>query len=335
MHRSLEVLKHLTAGWPGEKLGDEGIARLINPSGTRKLLIWCVNAEFELPLLADALGPDQPLVGLRSLHMIVPTGPRRYQPDQELAEYYTRVLLSHPEIDLDNCTLAGNCVGSAIALRIADNLLSQGRPAQVLATMEAQSWLPYPGRVYHLFADRSHQFNPFLRGDDPYPMWNTLFSDPLVAITPGEHGKIITVENIQCFVNSVRAMLDVPLTERSAAPAARSLAPEFHGVPAYASAGGSIDIELRAVDARSDGAHDLDALCLYSVWQSAEHGIWCSYGRQQVLPRARHDLSKDIITIPAPKGPGRWKMELFVCSRQHGPVGWQTTVDRSFDIEVR
>lgn len=334
MERSLRVLRNFTSQWGGEELDEHGLVRFRNVSGTRPPLVWCFNAQTEFPLLADALGSDQPIIGMRSLNMIEPTDVKRYAPDKQLADFYTRVLLLIPHIDLGMSTIGGNCQGAGIAIRIADNLVSTHRPVHTLITMEAQSWLPFPGRVGHIFGNGSEEFNPFLKGETPFPLWNSLFSESLVEITTGGHGEYFTEQNLPALCTAIRRIVDRPRTDASSGRLASRLRLEFLQVPDRLRLGSQGKVRLRAMGGDAPPAQPINDAYLYAVWQSVEHGLRCKKGSGPVKVCTSENGVISEITLDAPKRTGPWELQLFVCSKAHGPLAWQRETDRSFDVEV-
>lgn len=102
--------------WPGRPLDALGTMRIINEMGSQPPLVWCFNDAAEPSNLATALGPDQPLIYGRSLHLLVPPTESRVEPTNIVAQHYFETLQSH--LTAKTLWLGANCQGGQIALRL-------------------------------------------------------------------------------------------------------------------------------------------------------------------------------------------------------------------------
>lgn len=69
--RWLKVIANFVEPWPGRKVGAFNHISIMNEGGSKPPLLWVFNSADEFPALAEALGPDQPLVGMRSFNGVV------------------------------------------------------------------------------------------------------------------------------------------------------------------------------------------------------------------------------------------------------------------------
>ena len=60
-----------TAGWKGQRIHPESLLFGLNCAGTKPPLYWCLQGFAELKQLAKHLGPDQPVYGMRSGHLVM------------------------------------------------------------------------------------------------------------------------------------------------------------------------------------------------------------------------------------------------------------------------
>ncbi|WP_270727105.1 hypothetical protein [Shimia sp. Alg240-R146] len=116
--RVLETQEKLMANWPGTPLDRAGIVRILNTEGTKPPLLWIFNSAKEPQLLADALGPDQPLIFSRSAHLLV-------SPEDD--RLFIRKLLGDYLLDEISRSFGGqkfdagtSCQGASLVMYLAD-----------------------------------------------------------------------------------------------------------------------------------------------------------------------------------------------------------------------
>jgi hypothetical protein len=324
MERRIKLLRHLTSTWLGEPIDADCLIRILNRDGTRPPLIWCYNADKEFPVMAAGLGPDQPVIGMRSLHMVEPMGPTRYRKDEIVADFYADALLSHGGIDLSGCFVGGNCQGAAIAVRIASDLLMANRNVGALVTMEAQSALPFPRRVGMIFGSKSEMFNPFLRGETPQAKWRTLFSDPVWEIIPGAHGQYFRNENYPALCAAIRRIIDLPANGGGADLASVEISLEIVDVPSSLKAGQRTFIRIRPVGRVFVDPAESGNIVIGNLWSSAEHGLSEGSGYQpiQIDPDPGEGGDGFPALVDTPAASGLWDLHVFVCRENGGPISW-------------
>jgi hypothetical protein len=172
---------------PGHLIENAGLFAHFNAYGTLQPIFWCFNDWAEAVLLADWLGPDQPLYAMRSSYGFIKGSSAKRIHTTNLAEAYAdeiiRIVGDQPIV------IGGNCQSAPIAEAISHNLISRSRSLPLVITLEHQPFYCYPGPILMLFGSRSVKFNPFLSAGDPVPAWRRQHAAPAWGVVDGEHGK--------------------------------------------------------------------------------------------------------------------------------------------------
>ena len=160
-------------------------------SGTRAPIFWCFQGPEELAALADALGPDQPLYGIRSGFNIMQYSLHNMD---SLADRYAA------EIDKQRMAgpllVGGNCQGAQIARSVAQALRRRGRDVPLVMLMEESLFRAYDRPVALLFGDRS-RLNPYVAGFDFAKVFMRSYpAGYSVDLIPGAHGEYFNPENV-------------------------------------------------------------------------------------------------------------------------------------------
>jgi thioesterase domain-containing protein len=156
----------------------------LNLAGQRPPLFWCFQTAREFEALARELGPDQPLFGMRSGHLIMA---RDHDALSRMAKHYADAIFeARPR---GPCLIGGNCQGAQIAFVVAQELLSCGRQVPLLCMMEVNIQRAYPGPVALFFGRQSHERNPLRREHDPRVAWRRLYGAFTVDEISGGHGQ--------------------------------------------------------------------------------------------------------------------------------------------------
>jgi len=211
--------------WKGKRSSPDSFIVTLNDSGCRPGLFWCLQGYRELTQLADHLGTDQPVHGMRSGYLIM-----EYT-DENIAaiasRYAGEMMTLQPEGPF---LLGGNCQGGVIARVIARQLRALGRTVSLLILMEQRAFPLYEGPIALIFGKES-AFNPYQPGADPeagfrqsYPAGFT------VDIIAGAHGQFFEPPNI----DTLAATLKRRLTDRSSGAATDD---PLHGSPLFKSPG--------------------------------------------------------------------------------------------------
>ncbi len=166
-------LRKLTAKWAGERVGGDGLMRGLNWGGTKRPIFCCLQSDREFRLLAEHLGPDQPVYAMRSGHIVMNY---RNRGIALLARRYIEDLLT-----VDNTgpyVIAGVCQGGIVAIEMARQIQGSGRDVQLLLVLDASlpglvKRQPYEGRVA-LFVSRRSRFSPYRQFRSPEAGWRKL-----------------------------------------------------------------------------------------------------------------------------------------------------------------
>lgn len=307
--------------WSGDVLDDLGIVRLCNPDGSRPPLIWCFNAQHEADALAALLGPDQPLIALRSLHLVARLEAGRGRLDIEMGDYYADILLNR--LGDARCVIGGNCQGVAVATQIARRWLLMGRRCAAFISMESEPLYPLPVPCTLLYGAESEQFNPHLRGDTGAAgRWRLMVANPVQHSIPGGHGQYFGPENSGALVAAIRRVLEGPAAPP---PPVHRLRLRLETPPARVAPGGRIDLGLQ-VEAEGGGLPA--GLMVGHIWRDAETGDVQHVAGQPVEGEVCR------LTLAAPATPGLWEILLFPTLPPHGPLSWHAHLDPIASLRV-
>jgi hypothetical protein len=209
----LSRLSLLTRNWPGNSLDPAMTMRAINPDSRQVPLFWVFTSARWSPALADAIGPDQPLIAMRSLNEVVDkiTYFRSTAMD-EVSGYYARQLIDH--FDRAPCIVGANCQASEVAYRVALHLIDAGVPVRRFVTVDADVNSPLPVPVRVIFGRGSH-LNPRNKEaatpyDSDMDLRKLIFPHREFVETPGKHGEYFQPQNVGPLAE--RILADQPLT---------------------------------------------------------------------------------------------------------------------------
>ena len=320
MESQVNLLTHLKSSWEGEEISGRGLIHMLNPSGRRPTLIWCFNAAHEFPTMANGLGADQPLIGLRSLHLVTPNGPNRYFQDEQTADLYAELLLSSG-LELEGCAIGGNCQGAGVATPLATRLLRAGVDVKTLVIMEAGLPSPFPGHVGFVYGDHSEMFNPYLRGEQPETRWNLLCQRWNVEIIPGTHGEYFTPENSQTTCDAIDRLMDMSHQKGAPPNEVSGECLEPIDLPQTIKAGERLELALRSTVNIRGEPKDAPLALLY-FWVSDVHGLF-EADEAPVLEMIDTAGSLYRVMLNVPEHAGEWELRIFLCRAEGGPVQWQ------------
>lgn len=320
--RWLAALKMLVASWPGEVRDGQGLVHLLNPSGRRPPLIWVFNAEPEFGALARALGPDQPLLGLRSLNLIVPFMDMRARDLDKLGRYYGEILT--PILSGRPCFVGGNCQAAHISCALAAQLLTQAQPVLGLLSIDAEHLLPLPLPYAAIFGEFSQEFNPSLKGVSLFPLWHRAFPEVSPRTLPGAHGEYFVAPSLPVLAAHVLRFIDHYQ--------ARPIQPQATPGQSALCKGVSLPTQMRPGEsvffappgaARSPG----DILARWHDHHSPILAMRAHPGRGDLAGVRGFDLR-------APDTPGLWELQLFHCRSGLGPVRWAADIHQSRLVQI-
>ncbi|MDB5661193.1 MAG: hypothetical protein JWS10_3808 [Cypionkella sp.] len=204
--KTLSHIEIICRNWPGERLDAKSTMRFLNPEGTASPIFWVFNAAAEFPAIANQMSPSQPIVGMRSLNMIVDSQTRANTSIVlELAKHYADTLLKR--FGTGPCIVGGNCQAAEISYHVALKLLEAGVEVLCFVTLDAEWQLPLPLPVKMIFGRKSNR-NPMRTLSEPemqirHNWWSAAFSGVEVAETDGGHGEYFLPANIPSLVKEI------------------------------------------------------------------------------------------------------------------------------------
>lgn len=183
------------AGWPGDQAWEGSMYRGLNLNGTLPPLFWCFNWGKEFAGLAKALGPDQPLYGTRSGHLVLDVSPETQQQDNRRVamQSVSEVIRIQPN---GPYYIGGNCQGAAIAMETAQVLNGLALPVGLVLMMEALTDHVFHGDVALIFGDES-EMNPYSLNSEPDQIWNQRYVSFSFDTITGGHGQFFTDRSIK------------------------------------------------------------------------------------------------------------------------------------------
>lgn len=198
----LVVQRHqaLSQAWRGERPSADSIVVGRNVRGGQEPIFWVFQGEREVDALADALGPDQPLYGMRSLVGLVPieSYPMYCSPIGQRLYFESVDLVRGREF-----LLGGNCQGAIIALDLARRWAEAGQPPRMLVLMEwSFSYGAYDGPTLLLYG-RDSFTAPLFRNPDPSIAWRRDFPRARTAELPAGHGQFFTDRNVGALAQNL------------------------------------------------------------------------------------------------------------------------------------
>jgi acyl carrier protein len=184
--------------WTGARSEPESFIVTLNERGSRKGLFWCLQGHRELTQLAEYLGSDQPIHGMRSGHLVMDYTEENIR---AIARHYVEEMIAlQPE---GSFVVGGNCQGGVIAYAIAVRLQEIGRDVSLLFLME-QGWFPSFESPVALIFGRDSQFNPYTPGTDPDATFRASYpAGYSVDIISGGHGQFFESPNVETLAEAI------------------------------------------------------------------------------------------------------------------------------------
>lgn len=193
--------KMFVAAWSGTAARPGAFLRSLNPGG-KGTLFWVFQGNEEFTALADALGPQAMLVGMRSGHQSM-----TYTPESIdlLAETYAAEIMDlRPEGQI---SLGGNCQGGVIARATAFALRRRGRDPSRLILMEMAKPWAYDAPV-DLIYGRESVLNPYREGGDPSEIFAASYPQGYAShFIEGRHGAFFQPQNVGSLATVLRGLL--------------------------------------------------------------------------------------------------------------------------------
>jgi acyl-CoA synthetase (AMP-forming)/AMP-acid ligase II/acyl carrier protein len=184
-------LRPYLRAWRGERASPNGLVLGRNAKGSRPPLFWVFQGHQEWAALAQALGPEQPLYGMRSGHLVMPYTDANVQ---TLATAYRREMQAlHPG---GPYFIGGNCQGGLIAMAVAQQMLRLQQEVPLLVLMEwAFTPQPYPGELALIWGQRS-EMNSFASIEEAASCWRPLCFELSVDWVDCNHGSFFATKNV-------------------------------------------------------------------------------------------------------------------------------------------
>lgn len=197
-----QVRQYVTV-WEGKRAASNSLLVGRNTDGVKVPLFWVFQGEQEFIALADRLGKEQPVYGLRSGHQVMDYTEANVQ---ILATSYRREIETvHPQ---GPYLLGGNCQGGLIALAVAQQFWRLQQPVALLALLEwAFPPQPYQGRVALLWGESSWHKNPYFKFRNPEFYWRRAFGSYSVDIISGGHGEFFSGANLHVLADTLTVRL--------------------------------------------------------------------------------------------------------------------------------
>jgi acyl carrier protein len=188
--------------WKGARISEDSLLFMLNSNGTKPPLFWCFQGYHEFSQLAKHLGEDQPLVGMRSGHLIM-----EYTQANVEAIALTYVSEMVNILPVADFLVGGNCQGGRIAQAIAICLKGLGRPVKKLIMMEQSIFEVYNGTLALIFGESS-KYNPYLEHTNPQEFLNDYYDNFTIDLTSGGHGEFFSDVNITSLSNLIHLKIN-------------------------------------------------------------------------------------------------------------------------------
>lgn len=308
--------------WRGERIGRNGLIYGANIAGSRPPLFWCFQGYEEFANFAAALGPDQPLYGMRSGHLVVATS----------AEIHLHLAINYAE-DLQSLGLpgplflGGNCQGALLAQKIAQILTAAGRPVSLLIGLNPFIFSPYSGRTA-LIVGQYDCTNPFLRFHDAEAVARANLPHCSMDILPSEHGRIFSGRILDLLSDVVRRRMDEAMGTFPGSFPAWSLNADIAAPAAMTMAPGSlcdVPVTLRNTSDMPWAPTGESGLWLGNHWRHADGSVlhWLD-GRQRLEHVLRPGEVADLVLlVRAPAREGDYLLEVDI---EHAGVMWLSEI---------
>ena len=321
-------------GWEGERQGPESLIVGQNTAGKRMPLFWVFQGEEEFLALADELGPDQPLYGMRSGHEVADF---TEETTQRLALAYAKELEAlRPKGPL---ALGGNCQGGIIALALAQHLERRFRQVAMLILREWSFGLQsYTGPVALLFGRESDFAEPYRRYAQPELGWRRGFPDHRVLFTSGAHGQFFQESHVSSLAENIRRCLDDATDQvpRLLPKDAKRFQLEVESRPSALSPGEKLILRVRITNSSTVHwpAGKSSGLVLANHWSLPNDQILTRLDGRLPLPPLTPDESTEIdLPVEVPDRVGELRLSIHLV--EEGVETWTSEHDCAWSIGSR
>lgn len=325
--RALAIIGNFKKDWTGRQVDNDGLLHIANETGQNTPLLWCFNDTYPFERLAKALGKDQPLIGLRSAHLTRRTQFRSSHLDFAIADRYSQLVTQHfPNTPM---FVGGNCQGANIASRIRENFGIQGTPVPGGFHMESCDLHPFAGPQVMLFGEDSYEYNPYLRGENPFDVWRSIFREPSVKFLPGGHGDYFSDDNIRVLTDVVLQTVQGHTLQEKVSDS-QTLVAEFAERESAKQSAGKLAFNCEVRTAHAPNATAPDRLALYAFWHCLER-LDAQSELVKLAPSQRATPFELILKAPAP---GKWSLTLYPVIEGYGPTSVAEARQRALVIHI-
>ena len=201
--RLLHEIESYVGSWHGTRQFEGSLLVGMNIQGKQTPIFWVFQSYGELQQLANQLGSDQPLYGMRSCVKIIKVKNYTVDTIQAIVNRYLWEILAlpinHPVI------LGGNCQGGIIALALAKLLKQIGKTPAPLVLMEwSYSFGMYTGPVLLLYGKQSHTADTYTNPQTAKIDWQNDFPNHKAAPISGAHGQFFIEPNLQNLAETLQ-----------------------------------------------------------------------------------------------------------------------------------
>lgn len=201
-------IRPLLSAWPGKPPFRLSLLMANHTMGLNPPLFWGCQDGGELAALCQALGPEQPVYGFRSM---LDVQGRSQQANHELAlRYVDDVLRLVPEGPI---LIGGFCEAGKIAFEMARILEQRKRTPALLILMEQFIPQHYGGRTALIFCEDS-KYSPWRHSHWPEYGWRKFYRGPLISVRCGNrHRQFFTDGVLLDTAKILREQLELTVHE--------------------------------------------------------------------------------------------------------------------------
>lgn len=203
----IRKIETIMAAWNGVKLSPDSLIVGRNTQGKRIPLFWVFQNYDEFNALANALGRNQPVYGMKSYSSVIAVKDYSHQNIQSLVDRYLWEILALLPVK-QPIVLGANCQGGMISLEIAKKLSKVGRPPILLVLMEwSFKFGEYKLPTLFLYGKDSYTSSIYEQGK-PSIDWKESFPNHKLRKIEGTHGEFFCGDNLTCLANTLRSNLN-------------------------------------------------------------------------------------------------------------------------------
>ncbi len=304
--------------WQGEFISKNGLIYGVNIAGSRPPLFWCFQGYEEFAAFGRALGPDQPLYGMRSGHLVAPTSAENHMHMAViLASEIHSLALAGPLF------LGGNCQGALLAQKIAQILIAAGQAVSLLICLNPFIFMPYSGRAA-MIVGRYDATNPFHRLHDADAALRANIPHSTVDILPSEHGKLFRGTIVTLLSDIVRRRMDEASQTHTGSFPVWSIQAAITAPAAMTMTVGSlcdVQITLRNTSDIAWAPTHQSGLSVGNHWRHADGSMvqWLDGLTSLNHPLLPGDSVDLVIMVRAPRRKGQYLLEFDV---HHAGIMW-------------